>query len=164
LMNESMKKQRIVICGSMAFYNDMVQQSRMLKKEGIDTVIPESDDPFLLSISEESFQDVKLNASMRHLRKIRDHEKTYGILVINKDKHGIRDYIGPNTFAEIAVALAHYKKIYLFQGMPAFYQDELRAWNVICLDNDISKLVNAYKKDMGNWIEEQQLELFDGLF
>lgn len=81
---------------------------------------------------------------MKHIRKIRDNEKTFGILVMNIDKHGIPNYIGPNTFAEIAVAITHYKKVYLFQGIPAFYRDELVAWNVIGLNGDIDRIIKDY--------------------
>jgi hypothetical protein len=155
-----LKNQRIVICGSMSFYADMVTYARTLRKEGIEIVIPESDDPFIETFSEEAFQEVKLNASMRHIRKIRDHVKTFGILVLNRDKHGIANYIGPNTFAEIAIALAHYKKIYLFQDMPKFYRDELSTWGVICLNGDLSRIINDYKKSEFQRSLVTQLDLF----
>lgn len=154
------KVQRIVICGSMSFYSDMVTYARMLRNERVITVIPESDDPFIETCSEEAFQEVKLNASMRHIRKIRDHEKTFGILVVNRDKHGIANYIGPNTFAEIAIALAHYKKIYLLQDMPAFYRDELSTWGVICLNGDISRVIDDYKQSELHRSMVTQLDLF----
>lgn len=154
------KTQRIVICGSMSFYSDMVNYARILRKDGVETVIPESDDPFIETCSEEVFQEVKLNASMRHIRKIRDNEKTFGILVVNRDKHGIANYIGPNSFAEIAVALAHYKKIYLLQDIPAFYRDELSIWGVICLNGDISRIVNDYRQSEFDRSMVMQLDLF----
>jgi hypothetical protein len=144
----------------MSFYSDMIKQARLLNDAGIDTVIPESDDPFINSISEDDFQDVKLNASMRHIRKIRDHEKTFGILVLNLDKHGIANYIGPNTFAEIAVALAHYKKIYLFQGIPIFYRDELTTWNVICLGGNLNRIIDDFKQSQLQQYQGDQLNFF----
>ncbi|MEI6208225.1 MAG: hypothetical protein WCP20_15700 [Desulfuromonadales bacterium] len=160
---EIKRKKRIVLCGSMSFYPEMLTQAKILKESGIDTVVPISESPYHLSVSELSFQVFKRKASMKHIRKIRDNALTFGILVMNLDKHGIPNYIGPNTFAEIAVAVTHYKKIYLFQGMPAFYRDELVAWDVICLDGDLNRIIKDY------WTAEEQinkqglqLELFEG--
>ena len=82
------------------------------------------------------------------------------MLVLNRDKHGISNYIGPNTFAEISISLAHYKKIYLFQDMPKFYRDELSTWGVICLNGDLSRIINDYKKSEFQRSLVTQLDLF----
>lgn len=156
-LNKYIKK-RIVICGSMSFYSDMAGLARRLNEVGISTVLPDSDDPFVDSISPEDFRNVKRVVSMRHIRRIRDNEKTFGILVVNRDKHGIPDYIGPNTFAEVAIAIAHYKPVYLYQNIPKFYKDELNAWQVINLNGDLSQLIQDYKAT--NSVECLQLNLF----
>lgn len=150
------------MCGSMSFYIDMMTQAHILRAEGIDVEIPISENAYHESISDASFQIFKRKASMKHIRKIRDNEKTFGILVMNIDKHGIPNYIGPNTFAEIAVAVTHYKKVYLFQGMPAFYRDELVAWNVICLDGDIDGIIKDFRAaEEYKVIQSLQLDLFE---
>lgn len=155
--SKSIRQKRIVICGSMSFYAEMMQQKHFLKDAGIDSVLPESDDPFIDSVHEEGFQEVKRRASMRHIRRIRD-QKTFGILIVNCDKYGISDYIGPNTFAEIAVAFAHYKRVYLYQSIPDFYRDELVAWQVVCLEGSLSRLIEDCRQAVMQ--ETAQLELF----
>lgn len=150
--------QRIVVCGSMAFYVNMLEQKQHLRQSGIHALIPNIDDQLMEPISEEIHQKAKRQASMRHIRRIRD-EKTFAILVVNIDKYGIRDYIGPNSFAEIAIALAHYKRIYLYQGIPDFYKDELLSWQVIPLEGNLSRLISDYRKVTS--ANEIQLALFD---
>ena len=142
----------------MAFYANMLDHKRFLRKAGVQSVTPDPDDKILEPVREKDFQEVKRRASMRHIRRVRD-QKTFGILVMNVDKHGIHDYIGPNTFAEIAIALSHYKRIYLYQGIPEFYRDELVSWQVIPLNGDISKLIADYQEAL--WRDTIQLTLFD---
>ena len=166
-LTEQMKKfqskinhphRRIVICGSMAFYAEMVAMKRRLKKHGIQCAIPDLDSALLEAGREEDYQGVKRRASMRHIRRVRD-QKTFAILVMNLDKHGVSDYIGPNTFAEVAVAFAHYKQIYLFQGYPDFYKDELLAWQAVILNGNVSSLISSFRDAL--FRESQQLTLFE---
>jgi hypothetical protein len=160
-MNSTTKlafKKRIVICGSMSFYSDMLEVMRLLKGSGINSVMPEADDNLMHTLKEVDFQAMKRRVSMRHIRRIRD-QKTLGILVVNCDKHGFNDYIGANTFAEIAIAISHYKRVYLYQGIPEFYRDELKAWQVISLDGSLANLVEDFKK--AALLEAAQLKLFD---
>jgi len=143
----------------MTFYAEMLDVSRRLNIEGIETLVPQPDDCLLQPHDDEAYKQYKLTVSKRHLRQIRDNQKTYGILVMNLDKHGLPDYIGANTFAEIAVAFAHYKPIFLFQGMPDLYQDELNAWGVHCLHGSLSGLVAAYRDETAARVN--QLALFE---
>lgn len=129
----------------MSFYSTMLEQARILAKAGIRAVVPPSDSGVLDDLPDEQYQAAKRRLSMQHIRRIRD-PKTCALLVVNCDKHGLRDYIGPNTFAEIAIALAHYKPIYLYQGMPQFYRDELTAWKAMCLDGCLDPLITEYRQ------------------
>ena len=151
---------RIVICGSMTFYTQMIAQNRILAQQGIPSIIPDADvDPNLVS-TVDAAQEAKRRLSMRHIRRIRDTD-TYGVLIINCDKHGIPNYIGPNTFAEVAVAVAHYKQVFLYQGIPDFYRDELTAWQSVPLYGDMSSLIRQYESD--RLASTAQMDLFDEL-
>jgi hypothetical protein len=143
----------------MSFHAEMLEISQTLYSKGIEAIVPESDIPLLNALNDQDFNEIKRVVGMRHIRKIRDHKKTYGILVVNRDKHGVPDYIGPNTFAEIAVAFAHYKKIFLFQGIPEFYNDELTAWNVQALHGNLDSLIEECKE--AQMQETLQISLFD---
>lgn len=57
-----------------------------------------------------------------------------------KKKGGIDNYIGPNTFAEIAFATYYKKEVYLLNDIYEPYKDELIAWHVIPLKGDFRKL------------------------
>lgn len=152
---------RVVICGSMAFYANMVEQRSLLRELGVKSVMPDPDTDVFHTMDEDDSLATKRTASMKHIRRVRDG-KTFGILVLNLDKHGIPDYIGPNTFAEVAIALAHYKRIYLYQGIPTFYRDELVAWGAVPLNGDLSRLVGDLREHIAtNMRRAQQMTLFD---
>jgi len=122
----------------------MLEQKRVLGKAGVRAILPDSDTDLFSQLTKKDIQIAKRRASMKHIRRIRD-QKTYCILVVNLDKHGVSNYIGPNTFAEIAVALAHYKKVYLYQGVPEFYREELNAWQALCLDGSLNQLIKDFR-------------------
>lgn len=155
------RKKRIVLCGSMSFYNDMVHISRFLKNHGVPTVLPDAEGLDTDMMAYDDFLYWKLNASKRHLRRIRDNQKTLAILVVNIPKHGIDGYIGPNTFAEVAVAFSHYIDIYLLYDAPEMYKEELDAWGVKSLKGNLTHLVNVYKHAISNADVPDQISLFD---
>lgn len=157
LISKNKYKQRIVICGSMSFYGDMIEIRNTLQKNNIPSIVPEEENEVIASLSEEAFMAFKLRVSFNYLKKIRSPE-TVAILVTNKDKHGVIDYIGPNTFAEIAVAFAQQKKIFLLQGIPENYNDELEAWGAIPLYGFLNKLFEYYEID--NRKRNMQMDLF----
>jgi hypothetical protein len=134
---------RVVICGSMAFYSEMLQVRRELDTHGVASVVPDPEDASHTALSAESYAAFKQAAAEAHVRRIR-HPRTTGILVLNFLRHGIRDYIGPSTFAEIAVAHAAQKRIYILNGLPAMYVEELRRWRVRCLGGELEPLIGDY--------------------
>ncbi len=149
---------RIVICGSISFYSEFIRIQRILRESDVLSLIPTNDDEIKNRISEEMFQDYKRKASFGHIKRIRD-PRTFGILAVNFDRYDILHYIGPNTFAEVAVAFAQSKRIYLLNGIPSVYEDELLAWRVIPLFGDLQQLIDDFHQ---NYLREtSQLQLFD---
>ena len=55
------------------------------------------------------------------------------VLVIN--------YIGPNSFAEIAFGFYFNKRVLLLNDIYEPYKDEIVGWNVKCLNGDLSKIL-----------------------
>ncbi len=154
-------KQQIVICGSMSSYNLFSQLASILKNEGFNVVIPDSDEEILIKFPNLNFDEHKRKASYNYLTKIK-YLGTRAVLIVNPKKYDIDNYIGPNTFAEIAVAFAHSKKIYLLNSVPTIYEDELVAWNATSLNGNLDIL----KKDLHKIINKivncpKQLSLFD---
>lgn len=119
----------ITICGSMSFKETILEYEKILKSKGFNVKLPE-----------ECIKGIKKEiASRKHFDRIISSDND-AILVINNKKNDIENYIGPNTFAEIAFAFHFNKKIYLLNDIYQPYQDELLGWNVIPLNNNLDKL------------------------
>jgi len=138
-------KRRIVIIGSMSVYENMVNIAAELNTVGIKTIVPEAESEVVRQMSLSEFDEFKRRVSWAYIKKIRD-PRTFCVLAMNLDRHGIMNYIGPNTFAEIAVAFAQSKRIYLYQGMPDAYFDELSAWGCFSLNGCLDAIINDYRK------------------
>ena len=119
----------IVLCGSMKVKDKIVEYSKKLEEIGYNVLLPI-----------ECMQGLdKIIASRAHLERVID-SKNKIILIINEPKNSIDNYIGPNTFAEIAFGFYYKKKIYLLNDIYEPFKDELLGWGVIPLKGDITKI------------------------
>lgn len=151
-------KRRVVLIGSMGVYQHIKECADELGSFGIQTVMPTEEGEVIQQLSLFDFEHFKRRASFSYLRKIRD-PRTYCVLAVNVDRHGILNYVGPNTFAEIAVAFAQSKKIYLLQGTPDAYLDELSAWRAVSLKGQLDRLVSDFRADC--MVEDPQMRFFE---
>ena len=120
---------RIVLCGSRTFKDYIINIGRNLEKEGFEVVIPK-----------EFFTPMpKREHSMLHFSEIQN-EKTDYVLIINEEKNGKKNYIGANSFAEIAMGFYFGKKVFLKNDIYEPYADELVGWGVIPLKGHPEKL------------------------
>jgi hypothetical protein len=71
----------------------------------------------MAALGPDEVERFKRRVSLAHMRRVR-HRSTFGILAVNLDKRGVTDYIDPSTFAEIAMAAAFNKRVYLLGGYP----------------------------------------------
>lgn len=149
---------RIVLIGSMGVYQQIMEYAEELGSLGIQTVVPEAEGVVTQQLSLFEFEHFKRRVSFSYLRKIRD-PRTYCVLAVNPDRHGILNYVGPNTFAEIAVAFAQSKKIYLLQGVPDAYGDELSAWRAVSLRGHLDRLISDFRDDC--MVENPQMRFFE---
>ena len=109
---------KMTICGSIKFSNEMKQAKSDLEKLGHEVLIPLSadlnhDKEFWKRLREENlgnFATLKRERMKGHFDKIRSSD---AILVLNYDKNDKQNYIGPNTFLEMAVAFDNDKRIFL---------------------------------------------------
>lgn len=64
------------------------------------------------------------------------------VLVLNLDKHGIKNYIGGNTLMEIGFAHVLKKKIFLYNPIPdiQFYKSEIEAVQPVIINGDLTKI------------------------
>jgi hypothetical protein len=136
-------ERRVVLCGSMTFAREMDEIARRLHAAGVHAITPDDIDLAMEYRTQDDYVQFKRSVSRVHISKVRD-PRTLGILVVNYDKHGIPSYIGPNTFAEIAIAFADRKRIFVLNGMPKAYSDELLAWGAKDLRGDLRPLTQEY--------------------
>lgn len=130
---------RVVVCGSMGALSLMNELGERLAEEGFDVVVP-APDVLPTHADERQVAAAKREASLSHMNSIKD-ERTSAVLVANVDRYGSCDYVGPNSFAEIAVAVSQSRAVFLLFGLPEQYRDELTAWQVRCLNGDLNTLV-----------------------
>ena len=118
----------IVLCGSMKVKDKIIEVSQELEKMGYNVLLPV-----------ECIQGLdKVIASRAHFDRIANPNNDT-ILIVNASKNDIENYIGPNSFAEIAFGFYFNKDVFLLNDIYEPYKDELVGWNVKCL----SKL-NSY--------------------
>lgn len=122
----------VVICGSMKFKEDIIEIGQKLKNMGINVNLP------VECINGEP----KEVASRAHFNRIID-KNTDAILVVNNTKGEVKNYIGPNTFAEIAFAYYYNKKVILLNDIYNPYKDELNAWKVLKLNGNLENIKNC---------------------
>ena len=119
----------IVLCGSMKVKDKILEIKDELEKRDFNVLLPK-----------ECMEGLpKIIASRKHFERIIDKDNDY-ILIVNATKKGIENYIGPNSFAEIAFAFYFNKKIYLLNDIYEPYEDELVGWGAIPLKGDLDNI------------------------
>lgn len=123
------KPKNIVLCGSMKVKDKIVDLSKELEDMGYNVLLPV-----------ECMQGLdKVIASRAHFDRIAD-PKNDTVIIVNATKNGIDNYIGPNSFAEIAFGFYYKKKVYLLNDIYEPYKDEIIGWNVTPLKGDLNNL------------------------
>ncbi len=121
--------QNIILCGSMKVKDKIIEIKNTLEKSGYHVLLPEE--------CMKGFP--KEIASRAHFKRIEDPNNKI-VLVVNTAKNGIENYIGPNSFAEIAFAFYFNKNIYLLNDYYEPYLDELLSWKVTPLKGNLKKI------------------------
>lgn len=136
---------RIGICGSMQFTEKMLEVRDQLKELGHDAFVTELHQPFI-GKSDEEKEKIKIDQKnnqdaireMWHLMQDAD-----AVLVLNLDKHGLKHYIGGNTFLEMGFAHVLNQKIFLYNPIPdmPYYKTEIEAMKPVVINGDLLKIV-----------------------
>ena len=127
----------VVICGSMKVKDQILKVADELKSLGYEAILP-------VECMEGQPKEI---ASRAHFGRIVNPSNNF-ILIVNATKGDIDNYIGPNSFAEIAFGFYHDKKVFVLNDFYEPYRDELEGWGVVALHGDLSKLNNyEYKEE-----------------
>lgn len=114
----------IAICASFAFYSHVSTVEDDLTSLGHDVRVPETAKAMKLAgdfnidplvSNEMSIIALKTEAIRQHFGEITSSD---AILVVNDEKHGQVNYIGPNVLMEMGVAFALNKRIYILNELP----------------------------------------------
>lgn len=142
---------RIAVCGSMIFSQEMLDAKKVLESKGYEVALPDGvaeyiADPSLTgklkdtSRAEDAKRKIERDLIKRHYKEIKASD---AILVINKEKKGIKGYIGGNSFLEMGFAHVLDKKIFTMYDLSStqehIYQ-ELVAMQPVVLNGDINKI------------------------
>ena len=117
---------RIVLCGSRKFKDTIIALGENLKTKGYEVVVPRE---FLVERN-------KKDHARLHFSEIAKPE-TDAVFIVNEDKGDIKNYIGPNSFAEVAMGFWYNKKVFLKNDIYEPYSDELIGWEVIPLKGNL---------------------------
>ena len=133
---------KIVICGSIKFYKDMLNAEKELEKLGHKVLMPvkakgvdyQSEDNKARVEAKKKFEFIG-----EHLDKI---EHSDAVLVVNITKKDIKNYIGANTFMEMGFAYYRKKKIYTLNPLPnqPYIIDELLTFDSVVLNGRLDKI------------------------
>lgn len=125
----------IVLSGSMKVKEEILKVGKELEKNGFCVLLPE----------ECMKKQPKKIASRQHFNRIMDPENEI-LLVVNSNRNGIDNYIGANSFAEIAFGFQFNKNVYLLNDIYEPFKDELIGWNIKVLKGDLSCLIDQGNK------------------
>lgn len=145
---------KVTICGSIAFYEKMLEVKKELEKLGHVVKLPphevKDEKGKMIPVSEYYSRrkaetsddswiwDRKEEAMILHFKKI---EWSEVIIVLNYDKSGIKNYVGANTLIEMGIAQYLNKKIYLLNKVPEIsYKEEILGMKPIVIEGDLNKI------------------------
>ena len=133
---------KIGIIGSMQFTEKMLEARDALNKFGHQAFVTDLHEAFIGKNDEEKevikiYQKNNKDAIREFWREMQGSD---AVLVLNLDKHGIKNYIGGNTLMEIGFAHVLNQKIFLLNPIPEiqFYKTELEAMRPIIINGDLS--------------------------
>ena len=133
---------KITLCGSIKFFDKMVDIQKQLETNGHEVYRP-IQVPGLNYLEEDGSKRIeakkRLNLAKIHFDKI---ENSDAILVANYTKGNIENYIGASTFLEMSFAHYRGKKIFVLNPLPnqKYIDDELQSYDAIILNGDLNKI------------------------
>ena len=133
---------KIGVIGSMQFTEKMIEARDALTRLGHTAFITDLHPPFI-GKSEEEREQIKLDQ-----RSYRDPIREFwdqmqgadAVLVMNFDKHDIKNYVGGNTLMEIGFAHVLNQKIFLWNPIPdmLYCKTEIEAVKPTIINGDLS--------------------------
>lgn len=131
---------KIAICGSMNFANEMNEAKKELEKLKHQVKVPRELEKHINGriTEQDKWEKLDFNVFKNYFEEIKNCD---AILIINKDKNKIANYIGGNSLIEMAFAHILDRKIFLLNEIPKLsYTNEIEAMCPIILNGNLNKL------------------------
>ncbi len=136
---------KIGVIGSMQYTEKMLEARDALIALGHDAFVTDLHIPFIGKTDEEK-EAIKIHQK-NNMDAIREFWNAMqggdAVLVLNLDKHGIKNYIGGNTLMEMGFAHVLNQKIFLYHPIPdiPYYKTEIEAMKPAIIDEDLMRIV-----------------------
>jgi len=100
-------------------------------------------DDLLSKINNGEHAQVKIDRDY-HRYNFKNIKNSDGVLVVNKPKDGMKNYIGGNTLMEMGQAYVLEKSVFVLHDLPEYtsYIDEIKSLEPICLHGDLTNIKN----------------------
>ena len=132
---------KIFIICSKAFYSEIKQVKEYLEKKGFEVFVPHT---YLNPEKEQEAWDGESHSEFkaRMFRLSEERIKNMdAVLVLNYEKHGIKNYIGGSTFWEMYEAFRNNKKIYMYNPIPeGLLYDEIDGFSPIIINGNLENI------------------------
>jgi len=136
---------RIALTASMVFSKELVAAAEALQKQGHEIVLPADAEAYaswkkpMEAAAEGTVNKLHGDLIRGYFDEIKNCD---AVLVLNYTKNGVGNYIGGNTFLEMAFAHVLNKKLFVLNPLPELsYSDELRALQPLTiLDGDLARI------------------------
>lgn len=135
---------KIGVVGSMQYTEKMMEACEALTKLGHVAFMSNFGSAFV-GKSDAEKEVIKIHQK-NNLDAIREFwelmQGADAVLVMNLDKHGVKNYIGGNTFLEMGFAHVLNQKIFLLNSIPdmPYYKTEIVAMKPVVVNGDLSKI------------------------
>lgn len=141
---------KVYVLGSNRFVKEMVAHVGLLRDLGLDGWIHPDYEAFVKGEKMDIW--TRAHAGEHVQIKIENNymKEHYGnicasdaVLIINNEKDGKRNYIGPNVLMEMGQAYVNNKKIFLLNDIPyeVPHADEILTCEPICLKGDMKNIL-----------------------
>ena len=144
----------ITICGSIAFYDEMLDIKKKLEQLGHQVKLPLSEvkdeNGNMIPVKEYYTKrkadtnntgwiwDRKEEVMRLHFQKI---EWSDAVLILNHNKNNIPNYVGANTLLEMGLAFHLNKKLFLLNDIPEIsYKEEILGMKPTVISQDLTKI------------------------
>ena len=132
---------KIFIICSKAFYDKIKPIKEYLENKNYEVFLPHTylnPEKEIEAWDNETHSEFKARMFRLSEERIKDMD---AVLVLNYEKHGIKNYIGGSTFLEMYEAFRNNKKIYMYNPVPeGLLYDEIDGFSPIIINGNLDEV------------------------